>query len=337
MATVLSTLTGRQKAAILLISLGPELSGQIFRHLTDEEIEQLTLEIASLRRVDSDTRAEVLDEFHEMVMAQEYIAQGGIEYAKELLEKGLGPQKAAEIIHRLTASLHVRPFDFARKTDPAQLLNFIQHEHPQTIALILAYLNPEQAGQILSSLPAELQVEVAKRLATLDRTSPEVLEEVEATLERRLSAFVTQDFTVAGGIDVVVDILNRVDRATEKTIMDALEEEDPELAEEIKKRMFVFEDIVLLSDRDIQMIVREVDSSEWALALKTASEEVQERIFKNMSKRAAEMLKEEMEYLGPVRLRDVEEAQQKIVSIIRRLEEAGEIVVVRGGEDELVV
>lgn len=337
MATVLSTLTGRQKAAILLISLGPELSGQIFRHLTDEEIEQLTLEIASLRRVDSDTRAVVLDEFHEMVMAQEYIAQGGIEYAKELLEKGLGPQKAAEIIHRLTASLHVRPFDFARKTDPAQLLNFIQHEHPQTIALILAYLNPEQAGQILSSLPAELQVEVAKRLATLDRTSPEVLEEVEATLERRLSAFVTQDFTVAGGIDVVVDILNRVDRATEKTIMDALEEEDPELAEEIKKRMFVFEDIVLLSDRDIQMIVREVDSSEWALALKTASEEVQERIFKNMSKRAAEMLKEEMEYLGPVRLRDVEEAQQKIVSIIRRLEEAGEIVVVRGGEDELVV
>jgi len=296
MATVLSTLTGRQKAAILLISLGPELSGQIFRHLTDEEIEQLTLEIASLRRVDSDTRAEVLDEFHEMVMAQEYIAQGGIEYAKELLEKGLGPQKAAEIIHRLTASLHVRPFDFARKTDPAQLLNFIQHEHPQTIALILAYLNPEQAGQILSSLPAELQVEVAKRLATLDRTSPEVLEEVEATLERRLSAFVTQDFTVAGGIDVAVDILNRVDRATEKTIMDALEEEDPELAEEIKKRMFVFEDIVLLSDRDIQMIVREVDSSEWALALKTASEEVQERIFKNMSKRAAEMLKEEMEY-----------------------------------------
>lgn len=337
MATVLSTLTGRQKAAILLISLGPELSGQIFRHLTDEEIEQLTLEIASLRRVDSDTRAVVLDEFHEMVMAQEYIAQGGIEYAKELLEKGLGPQKAAEIIHRLTASLHVRPFDFARKTDPAQLLNFIQHEHPQTIALILAYLNPEQAGQILSSLPAELQVEVAKRLATLDRTSPEVLEEVEATLERRLSAFVTQDFTVAGGIDVAVDILNRVDRATEKTIMDALEEEDPELAEEIKKRMFVFEDIVLLSDRDIQMIVREVDSSEWALALKTASEEVQERIFKNMSKRAAEMLKEEMEYLGPVRLRDVEEAQQKIVSIIRRLEEAGEIVVVRGGEDELVV
>ncbi len=337
MAAELSTLTGRQKAAILMISLGPEISSEIFKHLTDEEIEQLTLEIANLRRVDVATRSEVLEEFHEMALAREYIARGGIEYARELLEKGLGAEKANEIINRLTASLQVRPFDFARKTDPAQLLNFIQHEHPQTIALILAYLHAEQAGQILSALPPELQVEVARRLATLDRTSPEVLEEIEATLERRLSAFVMQDYTAAGGIDVAVEVLNRVDRATEKTIMDALEEQDPELAEEIKKRMFVFEDIILLSDRDIQQIIREVDTAEWALALKTASEEVSERIFKNMSKRAAEMLKEEMEYLGPVRLRDVENAQQKIVSIIRRLEEAGEIIVVRGGEDELVV
>jgi flagellar motor switch protein FliG len=336
-AAELSTLTGRQKAAILMISLGPEISSEIFKHLTDEEIEQLTLEIANLRRVDAATRSEVLEEFHEMALAREYIARGGIEYARELLEKGLGAEKANEIINRLTASLQVRPFDFARKTDPAQLLNFIQHEHPQTIALILAYLHAEQAGQILSALPPELQVEVARRLATLDRTSPEVLEEIEATLERRLSAFVMQDYTAAGGIDVAVEVLNRVDRATEKTIMDALEEQDPELAEEIKKRMFVFEDIILLSDRDIQQIIREVDTAEWALALKTASEEVSERIFKNMSKRAAEMLKEEMEYLGPVRLRDVENAQQKIVSIIRRLEEAGEIIVVRGGEDELVV
>lgn len=337
MASELSTLSGRQKAAILMISLGPEISSQIFKHLSEEEIEQLTLEIASLRTVDTVTRGEVLEEFHDLVMAHEYMSRGGIEYAKELLEKGLGPQRAAEIINRLTASLQVRPFDFARKTDPAQLLNFIQHEHPQTIALILAYLNAEQAGQILSALPSQLQVEVAKRLATLDRTSPEVLEEIEATLERRLSTFVTQDYTAAGGIDVAVEILNRVDRATEKTIMDALEEDDPDLAEEIKKRMFVFEDITLLSDRDIQLIIREVDSAEWALALKTASEEVAERIFKNMSKRAADMLKEEMEYLGPVRLRDVEDAQQKIVSVIRRLEEAGEIIVFRSGEDEIVV
>ncbi len=337
MAAELSTLTGRQKAAILMISLGPEISSEIFKHLTDEEIEQLTLEIANLRRVDVATTERGARRISRDGVAREYIARGGIEYARELLEKGLGAEKANEIINRLTASLQVRPFDFARKTDPAQLLNFIQHEHPQTIALILAYLHAEQAGQILSALPPELQVEVARRLATLDRTSPEVLEEIEATLERRLSAFVMQDYTAAGGIDVAVEVLNRVDRATEKTIMDALEEQDPELAEEIKKRMFVFEDIILLSDRDIQQIIREVDTAEWALALKTASEEVSERIFKNMSKRAAEMLKEEMEYLGPVRLRDVENAQQKIVSIIRRLEEAGEIIVVRGGEDEFVV
>jgi len=256
-AAEVSTLTGRQKAAILMISLGPEISSEIFKHLTDEEIEQLTLEIANLRRVDVATRSEVLEEFHEMALAREYIARGGIEYAREVLEKGLGAEKANEIINRLTASLQVRPFDFARKTDPAQLLNFIQHEHPQTIALILAYLHADQAGQILSALPPELQVEVARRLATLDRTSPEVLEEIEATLERRLSAFVMQDYTAAGGIDVAVEVLNRVDRATEKTIMDALEEQDPELAEEIKKRMFVFEDIILLSDRDIQQIIRE--------------------------------------------------------------------------------
>lgn len=330
-------LDGRQKAAILMIALGSEVSGEVFKHLSDEEIEILTLEIANLRRVDSEMQDRVIEEVFELTMAQHYLASGGIEYARQLLDKALGPQKAADVINRLTASLQVRPFDFARKTDPAQLLNFIQNEHPQTIALILAYLHPEQAGQILSALPPERQVDVAKRLATLDRTSPDVLEEIEATLERRLSTFITQDFTAAGGIEVAVEVLNRVDRATEKTIMDTLEEDDPELAEEIKKRMFVFEDIVLLSDRDIQLIVREVDTDEWALALKTASEEVTERIFKNMSKRAAEILREEMEYLGPVRLRDVEEAQQKIVSIIRKLEEAGEIVVVRGGEDEIVV
>lgn len=320
-----------------MIMLGPEVSGQIFKHLDEDEIEQLTLEIANVRRVDSTMRDNVLEEFHELLIAKEYIAEGGIQFARKLLEKGLGPQKANEIIDRLTASLQVRPFDFARRTDPAQLLSFIQNEHPQTIALILAYLHPEQAGQILSALPPDRQVDVARRLATLDRTAPDVLEELESTLERRLSTFVTEDFSVAGGIEVAVEVLNRVDRSTEKLIMDTLEEEDPELAEEIKKRMFVFEDITLLDDRDIQLIAREVDSDEWALALKTASEEVSERIFRNMSKRAVELLKEEMEFMGPVRLRDVEEAQQKIVSVIRRLEDAGMIVVVRGEEDEIVV
>lgn len=330
-------LTGRQKAAIVMIYLGPELSSEVFRHLKDEEIEELTLEIASLSKVMPGLREQVLREFHQMAEAQEYVSQGGIEYARSLLEKALGKEKATQIIERLTASLQIRPFDFARKTDAAHLLNFIQHEHPQTIALILAYLHTDQASMILSALPPEKQVDVAKRLATLDRTTPEVLQEIESALEKRVSAFAIDDYTIAGGIDAAVDILNQVDRATERTIIDALEEDDPELADEIRKRMFVFEDIINLDSRSIQKVLREVESKEIALALKTASEEVANVIYRNMSKRAAEMLKEDIEFMGPVRLRDIEEAQQRIVSIIRRLEEAGEIIISRGGEDEIVV
>lgn len=328
---------GKEKAAILLVSLGPELSASVFKHLKEEEIEDLTLEIASLKRIQPEIRDEVVEEFHDLVMAREYLEHGGIEYARELLEKALGTSKAEDIIKRLTASLQVRPFDFARKTDPGQLLNFIQNEHPQTIALILAYLQPEQAGLILSSLDPDLQVDVARRLAKLDRTTPEVLQEIESTLEQRLSAFVMDDYTLAGGVESAVDVLSMVDRSTEKTIIDSLEEEEPELAEEIRKRMFVFEDIILLDDRSIQKVLREVDSKDLALALKTSSEEVSARIYKNMSKRAAEMLKEDIEYMGPARLRDIEDTQQKIVATIRRLEDTGEIIIARGGEDEVIV
>jgi flagellar motor switch protein FliG len=249
----------------------------------------------------------------------------------------LGNQKAIDIINRLTSSLQVRPFDFIRRTDPAHLLNFIQGEHPQTIALILSYLDPQKASNILSNLPHQIQAEVAKRIATMDRVSPDVLREVERVLERKLSTLASEDYTSAGGIDSVVEILNLVDRGTEKTIIEALEEEDPELAEEIKKRMFVFEDIVLLDDRAIQKVMREVDNTDLAKALKSVDSEVQDKIFKNMSKRAANLLREDMDFMGPVRLKDVEDAQQKIVNIIRKLEEAGEIVVARAGEDELVV
>ena len=248
----------------------------------------------------------------------------------------MGSQKAFDIINKLTASLQVRPFDFARKAEASQLLNFIQNEHPQTIALILAYLSPQQAGQILSALPQTKQAEVAKRIATMDRTTPEIIKEVESVLESKLSALVTQDYTSAGGIQTIVDLLNSVDRGTEKYIMETLEIEDVELAEEIKKRMFVFEDIVTLDSTSIQRFIREVDNNELAIALKGATEEVQEIIFKNMSKRMAEMIKEDMEFMGPIRLRDVEEAQQKIVNIIRKLEEAGEIIISRGG-DEIIV
>ncbi|RKN86524.1 flagellar motor switch protein FliG [Paenibacillus ginsengarvi] len=330
-------LTGRQKAAILLISLGPEVSAQIFKHLREEEIEQLTLEIANVRKVDNAEKEAILAEFHQICMVQEYISQGGIQYAKEILEKALGTNRAMDIINRLTATLQVRPFDFARKADPAQILNFIQNENSQTIALILSYLQPDQASIILSSLPQEKQADVAKRIALMDSTSPEVINQVERVLEQKLSSTVTTDYTTAGGIEAIVHILNGVDRGTERTILDSLEIQDPELAEEIKKRMFVFEDIVNIDNRSIQRIIRDIENSDLQLALKVASEEVREVIFRNMSKRMAETFREEMEYMGPVRLRDVEEAQTRIVATIRRLEEAGEIIIARGGGDDIIV
>jgi len=337
MARAVHQLSGRQKAAILLITLGPEVSAQVFKHLRDEEIEQLTLEIANVRKVDSEEKNAILTEFHQICVAQEFLTQGGIAYAKEILERALGPAKAMEILNRLTATLQVRPFDFARKAEPMQILNFIQNENSQTIALVLSYLRPDQASAVLSSLPPEKQADVARRIALMDSTSPEVIAQIERVLEQKLSTTVTQDYTSAGGIEAIVQILNGVDRSTERTILDSLEIQDPELAEEIKKRMFVFEDIVTLDNRSIQRIIREVDNQDLQLALKVASEEVREAVFRNMSKRMAETFKEEMEYMGPVRLRDVEEAQTRIVATIRRLEEAGEIIIARGGGDDIIV
>lgn len=337
MATARKELTGRQKAANFLIFLGPERSAEIFKHMKEDEIEQLTLEIANVRQVSTEKADDIYREFFEMCVASQYIGQGGITYAKEILERAYGQEKTIEIISRISASLQVRPFDFMRKTEPSQLLNFIQSEHPQTIALILAYLDPEKASTILSALPPERQSDVAKRIAIMDTTSPEVIKEVERVLERKLSSLGPQELTAAGGIKSLVEIINRVDRGTEKTIMEALEVQDPELAEEIKKLMFVFEDIVMIDDRSVQRVLREVESQDLALALKGASNEVAQKIFKNMSQRAGEMLREDIEFMGPVRLRDVEEAQQRIVNIIRRLEETGEIVVARGGGDEIIV
>lgn len=317
--------------------MGPDVASSVYKHLSEEEIEKLTLEISNVRKVDAEAKEGVLDEFHQIAIAQDYISQGGIGYAKTVLEKALGEEQALAIINRLTSSLQVRPFDFARKADAAQILNFIQNEHPQTIALILSYLDPEKAGQILSELPQNVQMDIAKRIAVMDRTSPEVISEVESILERKLSTTVTQDYTQTGGIEAVVDVLNGVDRSTEKTILDALSVEDPDLAEEIKKRMFVFEDIVTLDNRSIQRVIRECENEDLLLALKISSEEVKEIIYRNMSTRMVETIKEEMEFMGPVRLRDVEEAQSKIVGIIRRLEDSGEIIVARGGGDDIIV
>ncbi|MCP8616524.1 flagellar motor switch protein FliG [Salirhabdus salicampi] len=330
-------LTGKQKAAILLISLGPDVSAQVYKHLTEEEIEQLTLEISSVRRVNAKQKESVLDQFYQILQAKDYITQGGIGYAKSILEKALGENDANHLINRLTSNLQVRPFDFAKRAEPAQILNFIQNEHPQTIALILSYLDSEQSAEILSQLPGEKQADIAKRIAVMDSTSPEVINEVENFLEKKLSATVTQDYSQTGGVETVVQVLNGVDRATEKTILEQLEMEDPELAEEIKKRMFVFEDIVTLDNRAIQRVIREVENEDLLLSLKVVSEEVKDVIFQNMSKRMADTFKDEMEYLGPVRLRDVEEAQGRVVAAIRRLEEVGEIVIARGGGDDIIV
>jgi len=331
-------LTGAKKAAILLISLGPDYSAQVMKHLKEEEIEQLTLEIAGLRKVEPELRQVIMDEFYQMGVAQNYISQGGVEYAKEILEKALGNQKALEILNRLTSTLQVRPFDAIRKTDPSQLLNFLQGENSQTIALIMAYLRPEQAAIIVAALPPDRQADVARRMALMDRTSPEIIREVEKVLEQKLSSLMTEGFAAAGGVDTVVGVLNSVDRGTERSILETLEIEDPELVEEIRKRMLVFEDIVSLDDRSVQRVLRDIDlSQDLPLALKSASDEVKEKVFKNLSSRARENIQDDMAYLGPVRLSSVEEAQQKIVNTIRRLEEEGEIILARGGGDEIIV
>lgn len=333
MATVF---TGLQKAAILLITLGPERSSEIIKHLGETEIEQLTLEMANLRKVSEEQRDSVVDEFHKMCIASNYIAQGGIEYAREVLERALGEQQAFEIISRLSTSLKMRPFDLVRRSDPKQLFSFIQGEHPQTIALIMTHLPPEKAATLLSSLSQDIQAEVTKRVALMGRTSPEVLKEIEKVLENKISNLAPTDYTTSGGIQAVVNMLNRADPSTLKIIMDSLELDDPDLAEQIKRQMFVFEDIILLDDRGVQLVLREVETKDLALALKGTNDEVTNKILSNMSSRASSMLKEDMQFMGPVRLREVEEAQQKIVKVIRKLEEAGAIVISRGGADEII-
>ena len=334
----LEELTGKEKAAILLITLGPEKSSEVFKHFKEDEIEAITLEIANTVAVLPEVKNSVLEEFYQVCLAQEYITEGGISYAKQILEKALGESKAFDIISKMTNSLQVRPFDFIRKADASQILNFIQHEHPQTIALILSYLKPQQAAEVLASLPAEKQADVTKRIAIMSRTSPDVIKEVEKALEKKLSNLMVDGYMTVGGVDSVVEILTAVDRSTEKNIMDTLESEDYELSDEIRKRMFIFEDILTLSSRDIQLILRQdIDNKELAVALKGSSADVQNLIFANVSKRLASMIREDMEFMGPVRKSDVEEAQQRIVNVIRKLQDSGEIIISRGGGDDLIV
>ncbi|WP_437629116.1 flagellar motor switch protein FliG [Clostridium paraputrificum] len=331
-------LSGVQKAAILFITLGPEVSSGILKKLPEAEIQKITYEIANITSVTSEQREGILNEFLQINKAREYIIEGGMDYARELLSKALGPHRANEILEKVSeATQQYRPFSIARKADAHQLLNVITYEHPQTIALILCYLQPEKAAQVMAELPEETQSEVAYRIATMSTTSPMVIKEIEKVLESKLSSVVRTEMTTLGGVETLVDILNQVDRTTERNITESLEREDAELADRVKSSMFVFEDIITLDDVAIQRILREVEAKELALALKGCSEEVAEVIYKNQSKRAAASLKEDMEFLGPVRLMDVEKAQQGIVAIIRRLDEAGEIIISRGGEDGIIV
>ncbi len=330
-------MSGIRKMAILFLALGPQQSSKILKHFNEEEIERISMEIANTTRVEKEELDEVFNEFLVLNEAQRYMVDGGVDYAKDILEETLGPQKASDIMKKLKETSKVKPFTFVRNADTKQLVNLISQEHPQTIALILSYLDADQSALILAELSESLQADIARRIAEMERTSPEVLKGVEKVLRERLSSVAQEDFTAAGGIQVIVDILNRVDRGTEKLILEDLEKEDEELADEIRQRMFIFEDVITLDDASIQRVMREVESKDLSLALKGSSEEVKNRVMKNISRRAGEMLEEEMEYMGPVRLRDVEEAQQKIVGVIRRLDETGEIIISRGGEDAIVV
>lgn len=330
-------LTPREKAAVLMITMGKDQAAKVYKFLSEEEIEQLTLSITSMRRVDPELKETVVDEFMQMCIARKYISEGGIDLAREILNKAFGETRTNDLIGRLSSSLRVKPFDFIRKADSTQVLNFIQNEHPQTIALILSYVDPKHAAQILSALPLEKQTSVIARIANMGITSPEYIKETERVLEKKLSTLSFADQTLTGGIDSLVTILNSVDRGTERHLLEALEETDAELVEEIRKRMFIFEDIVKLSNQAVQRVLKEIDNRDLAIALKGATNEVAKVIYDNISKRLQEMIKEDIEYMGPVRVRDVEEAQQKIVNVIRQLDDSGEIIISRNSGDELIV
>ena len=333
--TSIEEMTNTQKVAALLIALGPQTASEVLKHIDDEnDVEQIALEIASMNKISQELLVQVLEDFYVLFEARGYLSSGGVIYARELLESAFGEGTADRILEKLVATLQTSPFDFFNNADPAQLSSSFQNENPQLVSLVLAYLKPEKAAQILSGLTPEMQVDVASRIAEMDRTNPDVLKEVEIILERKFSSVVSSDFSAAGGVESLAEILNNSDRTTEKAILDSLEVEEPEVAEQVRELMFIFEDIILLEDRAIQRILREVETKDLALALKGSKAEVKDIVFRNMSERASAMLQDDMEYMGPVRARDVQEKQTQIVSVIRALEAAGEIVVQRSSEED---
>lgn len=331
-------LDGITKAAVLLLAVGPDDAGVLLKQLPQETVEAVTRELASLGRVPPELSAAVVEEFYTLTIASEYVNEGNLEYARQLLSNSLDSKMAERVLQQIQTQVQKKPFSFLQRADGENLLTFIQEEHPQTIALILCHLPHHKASEILVGLPMQKQIEVIKRVANMEQTNPDVIREVERGLESRLSNMLTQSMEKAGGVPTVAEILNLADRATEKTIMEGLEAEDPDLVEQIRRLMFVFEDILLVNDKGIQAVLKEIDNDELSLALKTASAELQAKIFSNMSERAAQLIKEDMQYMGPVRVSDVEAAQQRIVDVVRRLEEAGEVIIQgRGGDAELVV
>ncbi len=327
---------GRKKAAVLLVSLGPDRAAEVFKHLRDDEIETLSLEMAKLQRVDAFTQATVLEELAATVEAYDSLLAGGVDYAREVLERALGPERALEIIGRLSSVIEMRPFEFLRRTPAEQLVTFLRNESPQTVALVIANLHTTLASQVLANLPSGEQAEIAVRIARMGETSPEVVKQVEGVMKKKLDSVVQQEYSTAGGIKSLAEILNHTDRSTERNVLDSLTEADEELAAEVRRLLFVFEDIVKLDDRSIQLVLREADQKDLALALRGVNDDVKERILSNMSERGAQMLVEEMAYQPPQRKRVVEEAQGRIVAIVRKLEEAGALVLSRGEEDAVV-
>lgn len=328
-------MTGVRKAAVMVLQMSKEDSAKVLGQLRDNEVEELMSEIARLGSVDAASADSVLEEFHTLATASRYAHQGGLEYARDLLEASMGADKAAAILDRLSATVTDMPFKFINRADPRQVLSFVQHEHPQTIALVLAHASSAIATQILSGLAPDLQADVAHRIAVMDRTSPEIIRQVEASLERKISSVLQPtELSTVGGLQPLVDIINRADRVTERLILESLEARSPELAEEIRRRMFMFEDVISLEDRAVQLVLRQVEMADLATALKGVAEGVRDKVVRNLSERARENLLEEIELLGPVRLRMVEESQAKIVQTIRSLEETGQIEIHRGGEDD---
>lgn len=331
-----SQISSQQRAAAVIISIGAESASHVYKYLSEEEIEQLTIEISNLKKITNDQTEDVLNNFYQMCLTQKVIAEGGIEYAKNVLEKAFGVQQATTLLERVTNSMRMKSFEFIRKADYKTLMTIIQNEHPQTIALILSYATADQASTIISELPKDKQIEVVERIAKMESASPEVIKIVEKNLESKFASIVSVDFTEIGGVNYIADVMNHMDRSNEKYIFDELSKKDELLSDEIRKRMFVFEDITILDDMSIQRFLRDVDSKDLVLAIKGSNQEVTNLIFKNMSQRQAETIKSDLEYTHNVRLRDVEEAQQRIVAIIRRLEEEGEVIIMKGGKDEVI-